>query len=76
MLDIIQELGIATVVPLIILLVFVFTQIFKILREYERGVVFTIGRVGRKASGPGLIVLIPVVQQLVKVDMRSLSPKR
>ena len=51
---------------------FILTSIFKILREYERGVIFTLGRVGRKASGPGLIILIPIIQQLRKVDMRTL----
>jgi regulator of protease activity HflC (stomatin/prohibitin superfamily) len=48
------------------------TQIIKILREYERGVIFTLGRVGKKGAGPGLILLIPVIQQMVKVDMRTL----
>lgn len=48
------------------------TQIIKILREYQRGVIFTLGRVGRKAAGPGLIILIPVIQQMVRVDMRTL----
>ncbi|MDJ1160052.1 slipin family protein [Chelatococcus sp. SYSU_G07232] len=41
----------------------------RILREYERGVVFTLGRF-TGVKGPGLIILIPVVQQLVKVDLR------
>ncbi len=41
----------------------------RILREYERGVVFTLGRF-TGAKGPGLIILIPIVQQLVKVDLR------
>ena len=41
----------------------------KILREYERGVIFTLGRYSG-TSGPGLIILIPYVQQMVKVDMR------
>ena len=50
----------------------ILTQIIKILREYERGVIFTLGRVGKKGAGPGLILLIPVVQQMVKVDMRTL----
>lgn len=59
--------GFIAVVAVILL-----TQIIKILREYERGVIFTLGRVGRKASGPGLIILIPIVQQMVKVDMRTL----
>ncbi|MGV6818939.1 MAG: slipin family protein [Parvularcula sp.] len=49
----------------------VLTSIFKILREYERGVVFTLGRVGKRGAGPGLIILLPVIQQMRKVDMRT-----
>src|SRR6478672_5585789 len=48
--------------------VFVFLSI-KILREYERGVVFQLGRFW-SVKGPGLIVLIPVVQQMVRLDLR------
>jgi regulator of protease activity HflC (stomatin/prohibitin superfamily) len=43
---------------------------FKILREYERGVIFMLGRFYR-VKGPGLIVLIPLVQQMVRVDLRT-----
>ena len=50
----------------------IITNIVKILKEYERGVIFTLGRVGRRAAGPGLILLVPVVQQMKKVDMRTL----
>lgn len=64
--------GFGLLAPLLILAVVVITNIFKILREYERGVVFTLGRVGRKAAGPGLVLLIPIVQQMRKVDMRTL----
>src|SRR5262245_22126929 len=54
----------------IALLVIIFlTQAIRILREYERVVVFTLGRF-TGVKGPGLIILIPVVQQLVKVDLR------
>lgn len=60
-------LGILAVVAL-----FVLTNIIKILKEYERGVVFTLGRVGRKAAGPGLVLLIPAIQTMRKVDMRTL----
>ena len=52
--------------------IFIATNVIKILKEYERGVVFTLGRVGRKAAGPGLIILVPVIQQMRKVDMRTL----
>ncbi len=64
--------GFGLLAPLLILGIVVITNIFKILREYERGVVFTLGRVGRKAAGPGLVLLIPIVQQMRKVDMRTL----
>ncbi len=44
---------------------------FRILREYERGVVFMLGRF-YKVKGPGLIIIIPVIQQMVRVDLRTL----
>jgi regulator of protease activity HflC (stomatin/prohibitin superfamily) len=50
----------------IILLVF---SAFRILREYERGVVFMLGRFW-KVKGPGLVIIIPGIQQMVKVDLR------
>ena len=43
----------------------------KILREYERGVVFMLGRFW-KVKGPGLIIIIPVIQQMVRVDLRTI----
>lgn len=45
-------------------------MIFKILREYERGVVFTLGKF-TGVKGPGLIILVPFIQQMVKVDTRT-----
>jgi regulator of protease activity HflC (stomatin/prohibitin superfamily) len=61
---------IAYIVPVVILLGFVGSAV-KILREYERGVVFTLGRfTGTK--GPGLILLVPFVQQMVRVDLRTI----
>ena len=47
-----------------------FASAIKILREYERGVVFTLGRF-TGVKGPGLILLIPYVQQIVRVDLRT-----
>lgn len=55
-----------------VVVVILLTQIIKILREYERGVIFTLGRVGKKGAGPGLIILVPVIQQMIRVDMRTL----
>ena len=57
------------IVPLFIVLAFLASAI-RILREYERGVVFTLGRFGG-VKGPGLIILVPFVQQMVRVDLRT-----
>ena len=43
----------------------------KVLREYERGVIFTLGRFSH-VGGPGLILLIPLIQQMVRVDLRTI----
>src|SRR5579863_2961013 len=42
----------------------------KVLREYERGVIFALGRFSH-VGGPGLILLLPVIQQMVRVDLRT-----
>jgi regulator of protease activity HflC (stomatin/prohibitin superfamily) len=63
----IHEIALAVVVLLLVLLVI---SAVKILREYERGVVFTLGRFW-KVKGPGLFLIIPGVQQMVKVDLRT-----
>ncbi len=58
------------VIPVaLVLLLFTITASVKILREYERAVVFTLGRFQR-VKGPGLILMIPWVQQMVRVDLR------
>jgi regulator of protease activity HflC (stomatin/prohibitin superfamily) len=54
-----------------LLALFVLFQAIRILREYERGVVFTLGRFSG-VKGPGLILLIPIVQQMVKVSLRTI----
>jgi regulator of protease activity HflC (stomatin/prohibitin superfamily) len=53
----------------LVTLMFVISASVKILREYERAVIFTLGRF-QKVGGPGLILLIPFVQQMVRVDLR------
>ena len=53
----------------LILLALVLTS-FRVLREYERGVVFMLGRFWR-VKGPGLVILIPIVQQMVRIDLRT-----
>ncbi|MCP5129449.1 MAG: slipin family protein [Pseudomonadales bacterium] len=46
-------------------------SMLKVLREYERGVIFMLGRF-YKVKGPGLIIIIPVLQQMVRVDLRTI----
>jgi regulator of protease activity HflC (stomatin/prohibitin superfamily) len=53
-----------------ILVVVFLSAAIKILREYERGVIFTLGRF-TGVKGPGLIIIIPVIQQMVRVDLRT-----
>lgn len=55
----------------IFILLFLFTSL-RVLNEYERGVIFRLGRV-IKAKGPGLIILIPIIDKMVKVSLRILT---
>jgi regulator of protease activity HflC (stomatin/prohibitin superfamily) len=57
------------VITVVVLLVVVLPQMLRILREYERGVIFRLGKLLR-AKGPGLVLLIPFIDRMVKVDMR------
>lgn len=61
------EMGYGFIVILLLLLV---VASVRILREYERGVVFQLGRFW-KVKGPGLVILIPAIQQMVRVDLRT-----
>ena len=51
-------------------LVFLLIFALRVLREYERGVIFTLGRFW-KVKGPGLIIIVPIIQQMVRVDLRT-----
>ncbi len=53
------------------LVVAFFASAFRILREYERGVVFLLGRFW-KVKGPGLVIIVPIIQQMVRVDLRTI----
>ena len=60
------------IIPIIILVAFLLPQMIRVLREYERGVIFRLGKL-YKAKGPGLIILIPVVDRMVKMDLRVVT---
>ena len=55
---------------IVVLLIVLAVSTFRVLREYERGVIFMLGRF-YKVKGPGLIIVIPVLQQMVRVDLRT-----
>jgi regulator of protease activity HflC (stomatin/prohibitin superfamily) len=57
-------------VAAVVLLISVVLRMFRVLREYERGVIFLLGRFYR-VKGPGLIIVFPVVQQMVRVSLRT-----
>jgi regulator of protease activity HflC (stomatin/prohibitin superfamily) len=56
----------------LVLIIFFLASAIRILREYERGVIFRLGRV-IQAKGPGLIILIPVIDKMVKVSLRLVT---
>ncbi len=58
---------------LVLLILFVLANAIRILKEYERGVIFRLGRVISKgAKGPGIILLVPIVDKMVKVSLRTI----
>jgi len=61
-----------TAIAFVVLLVVFLSAALRVLNEYERGVIFRLGRV-IKAKGPGLIILIPVVDKMTKVSMRLVA---
>jgi regulator of protease activity HflC (stomatin/prohibitin superfamily) len=68
------------IIPVIILLLYIFFSSFRILREYERGVIFRFGRrtnaifnPGGDGTGPGLVLLIPFIDKMVKVSLRTIT---
>src|SRR5437588_7714771 len=62
----------AWLIPIFIIAVIVLPQALRILREYERGVIFRLGKL-EGARGPGLIFLIPIVDKMVKMDLRVVT---
>src|SRR5512137_2217033 len=60
------------IVPIIIWAAIILPQAVRILREYERGVIFRLGKL-LSAKGPGRILLIPVVDRMVKMDLRVVT---
>jgi regulator of protease activity HflC (stomatin/prohibitin superfamily) len=64
-----SDLVVWVLLGLFIIILLLYT--FRVLREYERGVIFFLGRF-QVVKGPGLIIVVPIIQQMVKVDLRTL----
>src|SRR5881392_2330985 len=60
------------IVVLFLVVLFLISAI-KVAREYERGIVFRLGRLLPEPKGPGLFILIPIVDQVIKVDLRTIT---
>jgi regulator of protease activity HflC (stomatin/prohibitin superfamily) len=63
---------VAVVAVLFLVLLFLVSAI-KVAREYERGIIFRLGRLLPEPKGPGLFILIPIVDRMVKVDLRTIT---
>src|SRR5436190_17634032 len=61
------------IIVLAFLLVIFLISAIKVAREYERGIVFRLGRLLPEPKGPGLFILIPIVDRMVKVDLRTIT---
>lgn len=66
-----SEASILSYLVLIFIVFFFLTTFIKVLKEYERGVVFMLGRFYR-VKGPGLVILIPVIQTMTRIELRTL----
>tara|TARA_B100000609_G_scaffold199666_1_gene206026 strand:+ start:18764 stop:19612 length:849 start_codon:yes stop_codon:yes gene_type:complete len=67
-----SSLNMTAIIIVLVSVIVIFPMFIKVLREYERGVVFRLGRF-LSVKGPGLILLIPGVDQMVRVDLRTLT---
>src|SRR5690349_12093929 len=65
--------ALAAVAVVLFLLVLFLISAIKVAREYERGIVFRLGRLFPEPKGPGLFILIPIVDRMVKVDLRTIT---
>jgi regulator of protease activity HflC (stomatin/prohibitin superfamily) len=68
-----MSVALVIVAVLIFLVVLFLFSAIKVAREYERGIIFRLGRLLPEPKGPGLFLLIPVVDRMVKVDLRTIT---
>src|SRR5712692_3874620 len=68
-----MAIGLVALVVVLFLLVLFLVSAIRVMREYERAIVFRLGRLFPEPKGPGLFLLIPVVDRMVKVDLRTIT---
>src|ERR671932_1567077 len=71
-----QAIGLGVIIVVVVValfVIFLLASAVRIVQEYERGVIFRLGRVLGRAKGPGLFLLIPIVDRMVKVQLRTVS---
>jgi regulator of protease activity HflC (stomatin/prohibitin superfamily) len=71
-----QAVGLGAIIVVfvaVLFVIFLVASAVRIVKEYERGVIFRLGRVQGRAKGPGLIFLVPIVDKMVKVQLRTVS---
>src|SRR5918994_1710244 len=61
------------VAAVVVILLFLLSASIRIAREYERGVIFRLGRLHSPPKGPGLFLLIPIIDKMVRVDLRTVT---
>src|SRR5882762_2656228 len=65
--------GFVALAVVVFLLILFLISAIKVAREYERGIIFRLGRLLPEPKGPGLFVLIPIVDRMVRVDLRTIT---
>jgi regulator of protease activity HflC (stomatin/prohibitin superfamily) len=65
--------GLVAIIAVAVVLVFILSASVRVAREYERGVIFRLGRLRSPPKGPGLFFLIPIIDKMVRVDLRTVT---
>ena len=68
-----MEVGLIVVAAVVVVVILFLFAAVKVAREYERGVIFRLGRLLPEPKGPGLFLLIPVIDRMVRVDLRTVT---
>src|SRR5687767_9960656 len=68
-----MEVGLIVVAAVVLIVVLFLFAAIKVAREYERGVIFRLGRLLPEPKGPGLFILIPIIDRMVRVDLRTIT---